>query len=71
MECLGIYKFNNLASNNKAIIVPLGGINLKNLNRLKDVRSETLAIFSEIKKSRLRFLAGFSKLILKLIKIQF
>ena len=50
MECLGIYKFNNLASNNKAMIVPLGGINLKNLNRLKDVKSETLAIFSEIKK---------------------
>ena len=46
---LGINKFNNLLKNNKRII-PLGGIKLNNLNKLRIINSKGLAIMSEIKK---------------------
>ena len=46
---LGILKFNNFLKISKKLI-PLGGINLNNLNQLKNVCSEGLALFSEIKK---------------------
>jgi thiamine monophosphate synthase len=46
---LGIIKFNNVLKIYKNLI-PLGGINLKNLNSLNFVNSEGFALFSEIKK---------------------
>ena len=46
---LGTVKFNNYLKINKALI-PLGGINKKNLNSLKNVNSFGFALFSEIKK---------------------
>ncbi len=46
---LEINKFNNLILKYPEII-PLGGIKLTNLNKLKLVKSEAFAIFSEIKK---------------------
>ena len=54
----GIVKF-NLIENQKNLI-PLGGIKLVNLNKVKLVKSEGIAIMSEKKKSRL-FLTGFFK----------
>ncbi len=46
---LGIIKFNNYLKINKDLI-PLGGINLKNLNSLKKVNSVGFALLSAIKK---------------------
>ena len=46
MEVQKIYKLLDI---NKKII-PLGGIKLLNLNKLKTVRSEGFALMSEIKK---------------------
>ena len=46
---LGIVKFNNLSKFSKKLI-PLGGINNKNLNKLKNIQSEGFAILSEVKK---------------------
>ena len=48
-KSLGIIKFNNLALKDKNIF-PLGGIKLKNLNKLKTIRSDGFALMSEIKK---------------------
>ena len=45
----GVIKFNRLLEINKKII-PLGGIKLINLNKLKIVRAEGFALMSEIKK---------------------
>ena len=44
-----ITKFNQTIGQNKEII-PLGGIKLSNLNKLKIIKSDGLAIMSEIKK---------------------
>ena len=49
MSYLGIHKFNNYYSFFKKII-PLGGINLFNLNKLKLIKSDGLAIMTEAKK---------------------
>ena len=46
---LGVIKFNKFFDFNKNLI-PLGGINLKNLNSLKMIRSNGFALLSEIKK---------------------
>ena len=52
MNYLGINRYNsyvfklNLANE----IIPLGGININNLNKLKIVRSNGIALLSEIKK---------------------
>ncbi len=45
----GIIKFNNFLKINKKLI-PLGGINQKNLNSLNIVRCEGFALLSEVKK---------------------
>ena len=45
-----IYQFNNHTINNSRILVPLGGIKLRNINKLKIVNSDSFAILSEIKK---------------------
>ncbi len=47
---LGIVKYNLLSNLNKANLVPLGGIRLSNLNKLKTVKCNSFAILSEIKK---------------------
>ena len=46
---LGIHKFNTLTQITKKLI-PLGGINNKNLNQLRNVFSEGFALLSEVKK---------------------
>ena len=46
---LGLIKFNNFLRNNKKLI-PLGGINSSNLNKLRIIMSEGFALKSEIKK---------------------
>jgi thiamine-phosphate pyrophosphorylase len=46
---LGIIKFHHLLNFNKNLI-PLGGIKSNNLNKLRNVNSEGIALFSEIKK---------------------
>ena len=46
---LGVIKFNNFLSLKKNLI-PLGGINLNNLNNLNQIKCDGLAIMSEIKK---------------------
>ena len=48
-QYLGINRFNNFLKINKNLI-PLGGINLSNLNNLKNVRSTGFALLSEVKK---------------------
>ena len=45
----GLLRFNLLMKKNSKII-PLGGINLKNLKKLNQISSEGLALMSEIKK---------------------
>ena len=46
---LGIVKFNNLSRISKNLI-PLGGIKIKNLNKLRNIYCEGFALLSEIKK---------------------
>ena len=46
---LGVVKFNNLSRISRNLI-PLGGIKIKNLNKLKNVYCEGFALLSEIKK---------------------
>ena len=46
---LGVTKFNKYLNHNKYLI-PLGGINLKNLNKLNMIKSNGLALLSEVKK---------------------
>jgi len=47
---LGVIKFNLLKLSRKENLIPLGGINLSNLTKLKMVRSNSFALLSEIKK---------------------
>jgi thiamine-phosphate pyrophosphorylase len=49
-DYMGLNKFNNHTINNSRILVPLGGIKLRNINKLKIVNSDGFAILSEIKK---------------------
>jgi thiamine-phosphate pyrophosphorylase len=49
-EFMGIIKFNLLKLNRKESLIPLGGINLFNLNKLNMVRTNYFAILSEVKK---------------------
>ena len=46
---LGVVKFNNLI-NMHSNIIPLGGVKISNLNKLRMIRSSGFAIMSEIKK---------------------
>ena len=50
MQSLGVIRFNNFSKSIRMGIIPLGGINLSNINKLKMVRSEGLALMTEIKK---------------------
>ena len=56
---LGIIKFNLIRLSRKEKLVPLGGINILNLNKLKNVNSDSFAILSEVKKKPARI---FSRL---------
>ena len=47
---LGIVKFNRYIKNVSTKLVPLGGIKTTNLNSLKNVNCDALALLSEIKK---------------------
>ena len=47
---MGVIKFNLFRLSRKENLVPFGGINLSNLNKLKMVKSSSFAILSEIKK---------------------
>ena len=47
---LGVIKFNLFKLSRKENLVPLGGINLSNLKKLKMVKSNSFALLSEIKK---------------------
>ena len=47
---MGVVKFNLFRLSRKENLVPLGGINLSNLNKLKMVKSNSFALLSEVKK---------------------
>ncbi len=47
---MGVIKFNLFKLSRRENLVPLGGINLSNLNKLKMVKSNSFALLSEIKK---------------------
>ena len=47
---MGVVKFNLFKLSRKENLVPLGGINLTNLNKMKMVKSSSFALFSEVKK---------------------
>ena len=49
---LGVTKFNLLAVSSKEDLVPLGGINLSNLNKLRMVKSNSIAVSSLIKEKQ-------------------
>ena len=50
LSYLGVNKLNTYIINIDKNIFPLGGINFSNLNKLKNIMSEGLAIMSEVKK---------------------
>ena len=50
MSYMGLNRFNSFVLKNSKKIVPLGGIKLSNLNKMKSVNSEGFALMSEIKK---------------------
>ena len=47
---LGVVKYNLLCHQKKSNLIALGGIRLSNLNKLKMVKSSSIALLSEIKK---------------------
>ncbi len=47
---LGILRFNQICKSLKKNLVPLGGISLSNLNKLKLINSDSFAILSAVKK---------------------
>tara|TARA_B100000131_G_C18054269_1_gene587719 strand:+ start:483 stop:1058 length:576 start_codon:yes stop_codon:yes gene_type:complete len=53
---LGITKFNTIAKRTPVEIIPLGGININNLSKLKMVKSNSIAFLSAIKKKPAKFI---------------
>ena len=53
---LGLIKFNKYGYHLKNKLVPLGGVKLSNLNKLKFVNSEGFAVLSEIKKKPVKII---------------
>ena len=53
---LGIIKFNTIAKRTPVEIIPLGGININNLSKLKMVKSNSIAFLSAIKKKPAKFI---------------
>ena len=56
---LGIVKFNILKNMRKENLIPLGGINLKNLNRLNIVKCNSIAVSSLVKEYPLEAIKRF------------
>ena len=54
--CLGVQRFNILSTNSPLELIPLCGINIKNLNKMNFVRSNAFACLSAIKKKPAKFL---------------
>lgn len=50
LSFFGVVKFNLLSSKYKRELVPLGGIRISNLNKLKTINSKEVSLMSEIKK---------------------
>ena len=48
---MGISKFNFFTEKRFKNLVPLGGINILNLNKIKSINSNSIAILTEIKKA--------------------
>ena len=53
---LGLIKFNKYTQCSKRKLIPLGGIKLTNLGRLKFINSEGFAVLSEIKKKPVKII---------------
>ena len=53
---LGLIKFNKYTQYSKRKLIPLGGIKLTNLGRLKFINSEGFAVLSEIKKKPVKII---------------
>ena len=53
---LGLIKFNKYTQHSKSKLIPLGGIKLSNLNKLKLINSEGFAVLSEIKKKPVKLI---------------
>ena len=47
---LGVVRYNLISRNYRRKLIPLGGIRITNLNKLKTVNCESLALMSEVKK---------------------
>jgi hypothetical protein len=47
---LEVIKFNNYSNNIQGKLVPLGGIKISNLNKLKIVNCDSFAVLSGVKK---------------------
>ncbi len=47
---LGVTKFNLFSLSRKENLVPLGGINIKNLNKMNIINSDSFVLLSEVKK---------------------
>ena len=55
-DFMGIVKFNLFKLSRRENLVPLGGINLSNLNKMKLVNSSSFALLSEIKKKPVKII---------------
>ena len=53
---IGLIKFNKYTQCSKRKLIPLGGIKLTNLGRLKFINSEGFAVLSEIKKKPVKII---------------
>tara|TARA_B100000780_G_C21012165_1_gene405384 strand:- start:375 stop:947 length:573 start_codon:yes stop_codon:yes gene_type:complete len=47
---LGLVRFNNLLISTKLNLIPLGGIRVNNLNKLRSLKTNSASFFSEVKK---------------------
>ena len=53
---LGLIRFNLLTLLRKEILVPLGGININNLNKMNTVNADSFSLMSEIKKKPVKII---------------
>ena len=56
---LGVIKFNILKNSRNENLIPLGGINLKNLNKLNMVNCDSIAVSSLVKGNSLKAIKHF------------
>ena len=55
-DFLGVNKFNNYSLKFPKKLVPLGGINIDNLNKIKNVKCNGFAILTELKKKPVKII---------------